>query len=166
MWRWFGLGMVPMVAVMPLGCSSEEDDMHTQILRSATPKAGTADTSATGVSLTGEWEAVIENYGPASRDGPCSNVYRITQTGSAFRAVRSKDDPLLTKEAAERGHSPWGPAGSVSLQGELETTGFKNVQIVFGSGGRLLPSQGQISEDGKKIVIDNGATMRVTLTKP
>jgi len=31
-----------------LGCSSEEDDMHTQILRSATPKAGTADTSATG----------------------------------------------------------------------------------------------------------------------
>jgi hypothetical protein len=40
--------MVPLVAMMPLGCSSEEDDMHTQILRSATPKAGTADTSATG----------------------------------------------------------------------------------------------------------------------
>lgn len=166
MWRWFGLGMVPLVAVMPLGCSSEEDDMHTQIRRSATPKAGTADKPAAVANLAGDWGAVVENYGPASRDGTCSNVYRITQTGSAFRAVRSKDDPLLTKEAGERGHSPWGPAGSVSLQGELETTGFKHVQIVFGSGGRLLPSQGQISEDGKKIVIDNGATMRVTLTKP
>lgn len=116
--------------------------------------------------LNGDWEAQIENYGPGARDGTGTNVYRITQNGSAFQAIRTKDDPLLTKEATEQGHSPWGRAGSLSLQGEVEKTGFKHVQIVFGSGGRIVPSQGHMSEDGKKIVFDNGSFARVTLTKP
>ena len=122
-------------------------------------------TGETVWDLSGDWEAVVENYGPGARDGTGTNVYRITQTGSAFRAIRTTDDPLLTKEATERGHSPWGRAGSPSLQGEVEKTGFKHVQIVFGSGGRIVPSQGHISEDGTKIVIDNGLFARVTLTR-
>ena len=116
--------------------------------------------------LSGDWEAFIETYGPAARDGTCSNAYRITQTGSTFNAVRVKDDPPLTKESVEVGHSPWGRTGSRSLQGEVERNGFKQVQIVYGGGGRILPSQGHISEDGKKIVIDNGLYVRVTLTRP
>ena len=116
--------------------------------------------------LSGDWEALIENYGPGARHGTGTNVYRLTQTGSTFHAIRMNDDPLLTKEVAEHGHSPWGRAGSSSLQGQLEKTGFKHVQIVFGSGGRIVPSQGHMSEDGKKIVIDNGSFARVTLTKP
>ncbi len=115
--------------------------------------------------LNGDWDALIENYGPGARHGTGANVYRITQTGSAFTAIRTKDDPLLTKEATEHGHSPWGRAGSRSLQGELEKTGFKHVQIVSGSGGRILLSQGHISADGKKIVIDDGRNGRVTLTR-
>jgi len=39
------------------------------------------------------------------------------------------------------------------------------VDIVTGQG-IISPSQGQIAADGKKIVIDNGATIRVTLTRP
>jgi dienelactone hydrolase len=116
--------------------------------------------------LSGDWDALIENYGPGTRDGTGPNVYRITQAGSAFRAIRTKDDSLLTKEVTEHGHAPWGRAGSPSLQGELETAGFKHVQIVFGSGGRVLPSTGHISEDGKKMVIDNELYIRVTLTRP
>ena len=116
--------------------------------------------------LSGDWEALIENYGPGARHGTGPNVYRITQTGGVFSAVRTKDDLLLTKEVIEQGHSPWGRAGSRSLQGELDKTGFKRVQIVFGSGGRVLPTMGHISEDGKKIIVDNGLYIRVTLTKP
>jgi hypothetical protein len=116
--------------------------------------------------LSGDWEALIENYGPGAKDGTGPNVYRITQAGSAFKAIRTKDDLRLTKEEAEHGHSPWGRAETVSLQGELEKTGFKHVQIVFGSGGRILPSTGHISEDGKRMVIDNGLYIRVTLTRP
>ena len=116
--------------------------------------------------LNGDWEAQIENYGTAARFGSYPNVYRITLTGAAVSAVRAKDDPPLTKEATELGHSPWGRAGSPSLQGELEKNGFKHVEVVYGSGGRVLPSQGHISEDGKKLVIDNGLYIRVTLTRP
>jgi len=116
--------------------------------------------------LSGDWEALIENYGPGARHGTGTNVYRLTQTGSTFHAIRMNDDPLLTKEIAEHGHAPWGRAGSPSLQGEAAGTGFKHVQIVYGSGGRVLPSTGHISEDGKKIVIDNGLYIKVTLTRP
>ena len=116
--------------------------------------------------LRGDWEALIENYGPGAQHGTGPNVYRIMQTGGVFSAVRTKDDLLLTKEVIEQGHSPWGRAGSRSLQGELDKTGFKRVQIVFGSGGRVLPTTGHISEDGKKIIVDNGLYIRVTLTRP
>jgi hypothetical protein len=116
--------------------------------------------------LSGDWQALIENYGPGARHGTGTNVYRITQTGKAVTAIRAKDDQLLTEEAAEQGHSPWGEAGSSSVQGELEKDGFKHVEIVFGSGGRVLPSTGRISKDGKQIVIDNGLYIKVTLTRP
>jgi len=105
--------------------------------------------------LNGDWDAVIENYGPLARFGTYPNVFRITQTGSAFNAIRLKDNPPP---------SP-GRAGSPSLRGELEKNGFKRVEIVT-SVGQILPSKGQISEDGKKIIIDDGIMARVTLTRP
>jgi len=105
--------------------------------------------------LSGDWEALIEHFGPMAPYGTYPNVYRITQTGSAFSAIRLKDTPPPAT----------GRAGTPSLRGELEKTGFKHVEIIRGSGG-LVPSKGQISEDGKKIVIDDGTTARVTLTRP
>jgi uncharacterized protein YqgV (UPF0045/DUF77 family) len=165
MWKWFGLVIVTMVAAVPLGCSDDEQDMHQQIFQVVKTKGVTEDKTSTGWTLTGDWEAVIENYGPAARFGTYPNVYRITQTGSTFSAIRTKDDPPLTKEATELGHSPWGRAGSPSVQGELEKNGFKRVEVVDGSGGRVVPTKGQISEDGKKMVLDNGLYIRVTLTR-
>jgi hypothetical protein len=104
--------------------------------------------------LSGDWDTFNENYGSLARFGIYPNVYRITQTGSAFSAIRLKDNPPP---------SP-GRAGSPSLQGELDKSGFKRVEIVT-SGGELLACKGQISDDGKKIVIDNGIMARVTLTR-
>ena len=104
--------------------------------------------------LSGDWEAFIENFGLNKALGTYPNVYRITQTGSAFQAIRLRDTP-----------NGYGKAGSLSLQGELEGNGFKRVAIVFGSG-EVLPSKGQITEDGKRIVIDDGFMARVTLTRP
>jgi len=43
--------------------------------------------------LSGDWEALIENYGDAARGGTYPNVYRITQTGSTFKAIRLWDNP-------------------------------------------------------------------------
>ena len=105
--------------------------------------------------LSGDWDTFVENYGEQARFGTYPQVFRITQTGNTFNAIRLKDNPPP---------SP-GRAGSPSLRGELERNGFKEVWLIH-SGGDSWPSKGQISEDGKKIVVDDGGTARVTLTRP
>ena len=104
--------------------------------------------------LSGDWDAFVENYGPAARFGIFPTVWRITQTGNAVTAIRLKNSPP----------PGMGRAGGPGLQGELETTGFKHVELVGGTG-VLSPSKGNISEDGKKIVINNERNQRVTLTR-
>jgi hypothetical protein len=105
-------------------------------------------------NLEGLWDVVVENYGEWERFGTYPNLYVIKQTGNAFSAIRMKDNPPP---------SP-GTAGSPSLFGELEKEGFRCIYIID-SGGRPWPSKGQISDEGKKIVIEEGTKARSTLTK-
>ena len=104
--------------------------------------------------LSGDWDAFVENYGGYARFGNYPTVWRITQTGSALNAKRMKDNPSPSA----------GRAGSPSLRGELDKDGFKQVSNIDGSG-NAWPSKGQISEDGKKLVLDNGSNGRITLTR-
>jgi hypothetical protein len=86
--------------------------------------------------LNGEWDVLIESvYGGTTRD-----VFKITQQGSSFVAIRMMGNPYM-------------PPGSEGARGELDKNGFKKVQIVSGMG--LLDSKGQISDDGNKMVIDS-----------
>jgi hypothetical protein len=103
--------------------------------------------------LSGDWDTFHENFGTKARFGNYPNAFRITQTGSEFSAIRLKDNPPP---------SP-GRAGSPSLRGELEKTGFKKVWMIDSSG---VPreSKGQVSEDGKRIVIE-AEPYRTTLTR-
>ena len=105
-------------------------------------------------NLSGDWDALIENYGPKVGGGTYPNVFRITQTGSEFKAIRLRDNPPPSVARA----------GSVSVRGELDKNGFKRVEIVRGTGDPLL-SKGQISEDAKKITLDDGFITRMTLTR-
>jgi hypothetical protein len=104
--------------------------------------------------LSGDWDAFVENYGEYARFGNYPTVWRITQSGSALNAMRMKDNPSPSV----------GRAGSPSLRGELDKDGFRQVSTIDG-GGNGWPSKGQISEDGKKLVLDNGSNGRVTLTR-
>ncbi len=103
--------------------------------------------------LAGDWYALIENYGPQAGDGTYPNVYRITQTGGAFTAIRVRDNSPPTR----------GRAGSPSLRGELDKNGFKEVWGID-AGGASWPGKGQINEDGKKIVIETDLS-RLTLIR-
>ena len=51
------------------------------------------------------------------------------------------------------------------MRGELDKSGLKRVEIVSYSGSPE-PVKGQISEDGKKIILDDGWSVKVTLTRP
>ncbi len=100
--------------------------------------------------LNGEWDVFIENYGLWSQYGSYPQIVKITQTGSSFVGIRMIDDP-------------WNPKGRESIRGELDKNGFKKVQIMSGMG--PLDSKGQISEDGNKMIINDGEKSRVTFTR-
>lgn len=99
--------------------------------------------------LGGEWDVSIENYGKLKQWGSYVNIVKITQTGGSIVGIRMKNDA--------------NPEGSESIRGELDKSGFKKVQIMSGFG--PLDSKGQISEDGNKMVIDDGEKARHTYTR-
>ena len=105
--------------------------------------------------LNGDWNALVEHYAPFEAYGTHTNVIRITQTGNAFSGIRLRDQlpPLI------------GRAGGPSVRGELDQNGFKRVEMFAGSGSPV-PCRGEISEDGKKIVLDDKWMVKVTLTRP
>jgi hypothetical protein len=97
--------------------------------------------------LNGEWDAFVDNYG--TRGGSYPQIEKITQTGSSFVAIRMIDDP-------------WHRKGSQSLQGELDKSGIKKVTLFAASGPE--EAKGKISDDGNKIILDDGKH-RLTLTR-
>lgn len=104
--------------------------------------------------LTGEWDALIENYGVAAIYGTYTNVVKITQEGNSFRGVRLKDNPP---------DSP-APAGSEFVHGEIDKDGFKKVELVSGSGAKF-PGKGQIVENGNKMIVDCPQRVIVSFTR-
>jgi hypothetical protein len=101
--------------------------------------------------LNGEWDGIIEFYGRWSQSGSFPRIVKITQTGSSFVGYKIKKD------------EPWFPKGEESIRGELDKSGFKKVQIITDPG--PLDSRGKISDDGNKMVIDEGERVRLTLTR-
>jgi hypothetical protein len=104
--------------------------------------------------LTGEWDALIENYGQAAVYGTYTNSVKITQVGNSFTGVRLKDNPP---------ESP-APAGSEFVRGEIDKDGFKKVELVSGSGGKF-PGKGQIIENGNKMIVDCPQRVMVSFTR-
>jgi hypothetical protein len=103
------------------------------------------------LDMNGEWDAVVENYGPHASSGSYPQIEKITQTGSSFEAIRMIADPYHPV------------IGSRALEGELDKSGIKKVTIFKTIGPE--EAKGQISEDGNKIIIDDGESCRLTLTR-
>ena len=101
--------------------------------------------------LNGEWDAFVENYGPSISSGSYPQIWKITQEDSSFVAVRMIDDP-------------WNPKGSQAFKGEIDKSGIKKVTVLPTRSGPI-EAKGQISDDGNKIIIDDGAERRFTLTR-
>jgi hypothetical protein len=49
--------------------------------------------------LNGEWDVLVENIGPWASGDKYTQLWKITQTGSSFVAVRMIDDPYNKKIA-------------------------------------------------------------------
>lgn len=100
--------------------------------------------------LNGEWDVLNENYGLWSPYGVYPNIHKITQTGNSIVGVLMMNDR-------------WYQAGYQYITAELDKTGFMKVKIATNLG--TLDSKGQVSEDGNKIVIDEGEKFKMTFTR-
>ena len=100
--------------------------------------------------LNGEWDSFVEAYGLWSQYGTHRNMIEITQTGVSLSGVLMMDDP-------------WYPKGYKSIAGELDMNGLKKIEMRTNLG--VLDSKGHISQDGNKIIIDDGEKRRMTLTR-
>ena len=85
-----------------------------------------------------------------SHYGTHRNIIKITQTGSFLVGVLMMDDKYYSK-------------GWESIRAELDKSGFKKVEMM--TNWRTLDSKGQISDNGNKILIDDGEKRRMTLTR-
>ena len=101
--------------------------------------------------LNGEWDVFVENYGPWASGGSYSSKVKITQTGSSFVGIRMMDNPN-------------NPKGSEAIRGELDKSGFKEIQINAAGLWRRL-AKGQISEDGNKMVIEYAERSKSSYTR-
>ena len=104
--------------------------------------------------LNGEWNALYNNIGISSMAGSITDILKITQQGGSFIGVKMIG-------------TAWVPKDAVSIKGELDKNGIKNVRVVLSTlRDEVLDCKGgQISEDGNKIIIDGGERISVTLTR-
>ena len=100
--------------------------------------------------LNGEWDVQGENYGSWAAYGSYPQIWKITQTGNSFVAVRMMDDR-------------WSKKGKWAVQGELDKSGFKKVLLISKAG--PIDSKGKISDDGNKLEIDSADRARIKATR-
>ncbi len=101
--------------------------------------------------LNGEWDVRVENYGVWIYHGSYTQIWKITQTGSSFMAVR------MTSTLGN-------PKGSEAARGELDKSGFKKLQIISSEQG-AFDAKGKISEDGNKMEMDSANRVKVKATR-
>jgi len=101
--------------------------------------------------LNGEWEAIVKNYGLGESLGTYPQIYKITQEGSSFVGIRMQSEPFGSAKDSQ------------AIQGQLDKSGITKVMILTETA--RLESKGQISEDGNKIIIDDGQRINVTMTR-
>lgn len=100
--------------------------------------------------LNGEWDVLVEPYGHWSQEASFAQLLKITQKGGSFVGITMTDSPSY-------------PKGEEAIRGELDKNGFKKVETM--SDNSRLNSRGTISEDGNKMVIDEGEKYRKTFTR-
>jgi hypothetical protein len=101
--------------------------------------------------LNGEWDAIIDLYG-LRKEGVSAykQIIKIAQERDSFVGLQMIDDEWMSK-------------GSRRIDGVLAKGGFDYVNLYLPAG--IFRANGQISEDGKSIVLDDWKMVRFTLTR-
>ena len=108
------------------------------------------------LDMSGEWGVLYENYGPSRLAGSSPDILTITQDGNTFVAVKQIG-------------SEWVPKGAESIKGALDKDGFRTIYVYIWNWSEdnmgWVECKWEIGENGNKIVVYDGRTLQVTLTR-
>jgi hypothetical protein len=134
---------------LSLTCGSVADAEMAKQLKPGMPNTITLPNGEVVYDMNGEWDAVYEltitrTWPTGGRKESSKDIVRITQEGSQFVGIKLIGDAWVGKNKE-------------AVKGELEKKGFRKVHAVAydmeGMRAIWVPSKGEISEDGNKIVI-------------
>jgi hypothetical protein len=117
--------------------------------------------------LSGDWVALIENYGQAAAHGTYLDVVKIILIGNFCPLTGQITNPIRIIGVKQKSHAPSqesGQAGRELFRGELEGNDFSKLEMISGDG-KAFPCKGQISENGNKINVDAPNKARLTFTR-
>ena len=103
------------------------------------------------LDMNGEWDVYVSYLRPVAYQQLEGGITKISQTGSSFVGISMNALQAFRK-------------GSEQIKGELDKSGFKQVQIISSLLGNS-DAKGQISEDGNRIIIDDGENLKLTFTR-
>jgi hypothetical protein len=124
---------------------------HAQVAGKAWEKTVTVLSGEVILDMSGEWDVFYEHYGFLRAAGDYKDILTITQEGNKFVAVKQIGSEFV-------------PKGAETIRGELQSDGFKTIQMFIGRTG-WTDCKAKISENGNKIVLDNGESSKATLTR-
>jgi hypothetical protein len=103
------------------------------------------------LDMSGEWDVRVEYYRAYSGLRSHTLTVAITQAGNTFVAVRQTE-------------TPWWGKGTEAIKGELDTGGFKTVHVNRSDVG-WTPCTWKISDNGNRLVLDDGRVITSTFTR-
>ena len=119
-------------------------------LKKGMPNTVTLSNGEVIYDLNGEWEVSVVHYGPWQMLGELSDLMEIKQEDASFVGITLLGNPRY-------------PKGSERLIGELDKSGFKKVQTITKAG--LIDLNGEILNNGNRMIFDDGTKLRLTFTR-
>ena len=138
--------LIALIALAYFPCTS-----YGQAMQKGGGKTTTLETGGTVCDLNGEWNVLYEHYGNLAWVGNIKGVIMMEHQGSTFVGKTAMD-------------SAWSPKGTERMRGELDKDGIKKAQYSVPNMG-WTDAKGEMSGDCKKIVLDTGIGVKVTLER-
>ena len=143
------ISVILIIGLVLVACGEQTEPLMP--LDKGAPNTVTLSTGDVVYDISGEWDAII-GYG--AYGGDQKDIVKINQDGNKFTGF------------VTIGHTGF-KIGEELLTGELEKNGFKSIQRMSLSSGRIS-SSGKIDESCKTIIVksgDRGHSFSMTLTR-
>ena len=123
-----------------------------QMGKSESPGIITLPSGEKVCDLNGEWNAFFEHFGTCMHAGSWKAIVKVRQEGNRFVGIKSSGGNPVT-------------IGKEVIRGELDQKGYKKGEIYMPNWRLWANCKGKIADGCKKIIMDEGSCVQVTLER-